>query len=391
MARNINSISIRENAKKDHSPKWENAENWSGEQFAKNWHDSMNYYNLNFSNKDLKPKVVNWMSHHGYDKKIITAFKNTKDYRCSSTMGGIAACLLRGMPPIHKEFNKGRNSEEWLKTQIAKTIAEGKFDENQDEVSNKKTIQSPVPTIQDRVREQAINASEEIDKAIDSWVIDPEKFDPKSFKILSILRSAQVKSAHARFIKSFFEYSYAELTLLASGNADEQLREAYNRYPRKHIKKLIEFYELIMNSCDQFIAESKIVKKPKIRKTKPAEELVKKLKFKKSDDKLGLVSVSPSQIIGAQNILIYNSKTRKIGYYIAKSSEGFGVKGTSILNFTEKSTQKTVRAPGDVSKALKENNTQRRIETWFAKEIKTVETKLTGRFNEDILILRVYK
>lgn len=386
----INSVTIRENAKKDLSPKWEDADQWSGEKFRRTWHDAMNHYNLNFTNKDLKPKVINWMTQNGYDRKAVSAFRNTKDYRCSPTMGAVASCLLRGMPPSHKDFNGGRNSAEWLKKQITTAINEGRNDEIPVDAP-KKEAQTAVVTIQDRVREYAIEASNDIDAAIDAWLTDPEKFDPKSYKILNILRTKEVKAAHARYIKGFFEYGQKELLTLASGKADEQLREAYNQHPRKHVKKLIEFYEQIMAACDQLAAEAKITKKPRARKAKPVEDVIKKLKFKKSDDKLGLVSVPPAQIVGAQSMIVYNTKTRKIGHYIAKTSSGFEVKGTTILNFTDKSVQKTVRAPGDIAKALKEQNTQKRLETWVAKEVKTMETKLTGRFNEDTLILKVYK
>jgi hypothetical protein len=72
------------------------------------------------------------------------------------------------------------------------------------------------------------------------------------------------------------------------------------------------------------------------------------------------------------------------------SSEGFGIKGTTITNFTEKSFQKTLRKPAVELKEFREQNTQKRVETWFGR-IKTTETVLTGRLNEDVVILKVFK
>jgi len=77
--------------------------------------------------------------------------------------------------------------------------------------------------------------------------------------------------------------------------------------------------------------------------------------------------------------------------YIAGNSEGFGVKGTSITNFTDMSTQKTVRKPAEQLKAFKDMNTQKRMQTYFEKDVKTTGIKLNGRFNEDVVILKVYK
>jgi hypothetical protein len=103
------------------------------------------------------------------------------------------------------------------------------------------------------------------------------------------------------------------------------------------------------------------------------------------------VSTPPAQIVGAQGVVVFNVKTRKIGYYIAKTSAGLNVRGTSLVDFTEKSTQKTLRKPPEQIKEFKEQNTQKRFETWFAKNVKTTETVLNGRFNEDTIILKVYK
>jgi hypothetical protein len=146
-----------------------------------------------------------------------------------------------------------------------------------------------------------------------------------------------------------------------------------------------------MSACDQIAAEAKVMKKPRAKKIKPAEDLIKKLKFCIKDDKLGIVSLPPAQIVKAQGVVIYNTKTRKLGYYISTTSDGLGVKGTTLTNFTAKSEQKTLRKPSEQLKEFKEQNTQKRFETWFSKGVKTTETALNGRFNEDTIILKVFK
>jgi DNA-directed RNA polymerase beta' subunit len=384
------SITMREHAKRDHSPKWDDAGTWTGEKFTSHFRSAMNYYNLNNNNKDLKPKVIDWMGRNGYDTGVIKQFKNTKDHRCGLTMGAIASCLLRGMPAVHPGFNKGRDTEAWLKSEIAKVLEDGARDEVPVEDSKTEIKVTVTVNIQDRIREQAVNMSEEIDGAIDSWILDAEAFDPKAFKMVNLLRGRGAKSAQARYIKSFFQKGYNELLELASGNADEQLREAYRHNSRKNVKKLIDFYESIFTACDQIAQEAKTLKKPRAKKIKPAEDLVKKIKFKVSDDKLGISSVPAAGIIGAQAIVVYNTKNRKIGVYLASSSAGLNVKGASIVDFTVKSFQKTLRKPDLQIKEFKEQNTQRRVETWFEK-IKATETVLNGRINAEVMILKVFK
>jgi hypothetical protein len=146
----------------------------------------------------------------------------------------------------------------------------------------------------------------------------------------------------------------------------------------------------VLTACDQIAAEAKVIKKPRARKVRPAEDLVKRVKFKVSDDKLGIASIPPAQLVKAQTAVVYNTKTRKLGLYYAINSEGFGIKGTTITNFTEKSFQKTLRKPDIQLKEFKEQNTQKRVETWFSK-IKTTETAMNGRMNEEIVLLKIFK
>jgi hypothetical protein len=386
----ITSQSIREHAKRDHSPKWDDASGLTGEQFGAKYREAMKWYRLETSAKDLKPKVIDWMGRTGVDKAVIVSFKKTQDWRCNATMGAVAACLIKGMPDSHPDWNNGKSVSAYLTKSINEAIEAGKHDiEKVEEVKAVKAV-APVVTIQDRLKDAAGDMSEEIDYAIDSWITDPDAFDPKAFKMTNLLRGKGAKAAHARFIKSYFKRGHEELLELASGNADEQLREAYSHVARKNVKKLIEFYESIMVACDQIAAEAKLTKKPRAKKVVPAEKLIAKVKFKTGDDKLGITSVPPTQIIGAQSLVIYNTKTRKIGVYISKSSAGFGVKGTSITDFSEKSFQKTIRKPEVQLKEFKEQNTQKRVETWFTK-IKTTETLMNGRLNEDIILLKVFK
>ncbi len=385
------SIAIRQNKDRDMSPRWDGAEDWEGEKFTRHFHSAMGWYRLEKSNKELKPKVIDWMALNGYDKEDIREFKKTKDSRCSLTVGSIAACLLRGMPEVHAEFNGGKDTAQWLRHQIAEIIKEGEddIDESEDTPKVEKVVVAQ-PSIQDRMREAAGTMSEELDAAIDSFITNPDAFDPKAFKIVNLLRGKGAKAAHSRFIKSYFKFGHDELQELASGQADEQLREAYKHLPRKNVRKLIEFYEMIMAACEQIAAEQKVLKKPRAKKVKPAEQVVAKLKFKTVDDKLGAVSVPAANLIGAQAAVVYNTKTRKLGVYISKSSAGLNVKGTSIIDYSDKSYQKTLRKPADQLKEFKEQNTQKRVTDWFGK-IKSVETVMNGRMIAEIMILQVFK
>ena len=372
---------------KDHSPVWEGHETLTAEQFASKFRESMNYYRLEFSGKDLKPAVIKWMTSIGCTKEDIANFKRTKDNRCGVTMGAIASNLLRGMPSIRADFNQGRDTSAWLREEIVAVIEAGKNDIEEVEITETKPLVVQ-PSIQDRLRETAYRMTEEIEDAIEGFQTDPETFDPKAFKMLNLLKGKEVKAAHARVIKTLYSRDLAELEELASGNADEQLREGYAHRTKKQIRNLITFYQEIMSACDMLGQEAKANRKPKARKAQPKDKIVAKLKYMKSNEPLKLVSINPTDIIGAKELWIFNTKTRKLGKYVAAEYQDLGVKGTTITGFSEMlSVQKTVRKPEE---KLKEFKAAGKVQLRkFLDTINATDTMMNGRINEDTILLKV--
>jgi hypothetical protein len=380
-------IAHRTRAVKDHSPTWDGVEAMGADQFTRHWHNAMTYYRLEFNNKDLKPAVLKWMAEIGCTKTDIAAFKKTKDSRCNTTMGAIASCLLRGMPAVRADFNQGRDTSAWLRKEIADVIEQGKHDIDADTVVEVKPVVAQ-PSIQDRVKDAAYRMTEEIEDAIDGFQTDPEAFDPKAFKMLNLLKGKEVKAAHARIIKGFYSKDLAELELLASGKGDEQLREGYSHRSKKQIKNLIVFYQEIMMACDMLAQEAKVNRAPRKTKAVPKEKLIAKLKFMKTNEPLKLVSINPVDIIGCSELWIFNTKTRKLGKYVASEFNTLNVKGTTIVNFDEfKSVQKTVRKPEE---KLKEFKAAGKVQLRkFLDDINATDTKMNGRINEDTILLKV--
>ena len=380
-------IAHRTKTPKDHSPVWEGSETMDADQFMRHFHSAMGYYRLEFSGKDLKPAVIKWMTGVGCTKEDIAAFKKTKDNRCNVTMGAIASCLLRGMPTVRADFNKGRDTAAWLRNEIVQIVEQGKDDIDEDAVIEVKPTVAQ-PSIQDRVREAAYRMTEEIEDALEGFQADPENFDPKAFKMLNLLKGKEVKAAHARIIKTLYSRDLAELEELASGKADEQLREGYSHRSKKQIKNLIAFYQEIMSACDMLAQEAKVNRAPRKTKAVPKEKLVAKLKYMKTNEPLKLVSINPTDILGCGELWVYNTKNRKLGRYVAAEFQTLGVKGTTITGFDEfKSVCKTLRKPEE---KLKEFKAAGKVQLRkFLDDINATDTKMNGRINEEIILLKV--
>jgi predicted GNAT family acetyltransferase len=384
-------IAHRTRAVKDTSPNWEGCESWDGDKFHKHFRSAMDYYRLESEIKTYKPIVVKWMEGAGYAKADVASLKKVKDNRISTTMGAIAHCLLRGMTPQRADFNNGKDTNEWLRKAVADVIAEGKDDVDPEVAAAEKEAEKAtvyMPSIQERVRDAAYAMTEELEDAYYSFQTDPENFDPKAFKVLSLLRGKGVKAAHARIIRDFYARDLAELNELASGKADEQLREGYSHRSKKQIRNFIAFLQEIEAACKMLMEEAKVNRAPRKTKAVSKDKVVSKLKYKKQDEALKLVSVNPADIIGAKELWVYNTKSRKIGKYIAGEFNDLGVKGTTITGFDEhKSIMKTVRKPEE---KLKEFKAAGKVQLRkFLDDINATEARMNGRINEEIILLKI--
>lgn len=381
----------RTRAVKDHSPVWEGCETWDADKFHRNFVNAMTYYRLESDIKSFKPFIVKWMTDNEFDKADIAAMKKIKDNRINTTMGSVASCLLRGMQPYREDFNKGRDTAMWLTAEITKVLAEGKDDIDPEDAAaekeaNKKEVYTP--TIQERLREVALLMTEELETAYEDFQNDPENFDAKAFKVLNLLKGKGAKAAHARIIRDFYKRDLEELEELASGKGCEQLREGYSHRSKKQIKNFIVFLTEIKNACEMLMQEAKVNRAPRKTKVVPKDKLVAKLKYMKTNEPLKLVSINPTDIIGAKELWVYNTKSRKLGKYVANEYQDLAVKGTSIMNFSETlSICKTLRKPED---KLKEFKAAGKVQLRkFLEDINATDTKMNGRINEEIILLKV--
>ena len=247
-----------------------------------------------------------------------------------------------------------------------------------------KTPAMAVPTIQDRMNEIMklhILHFEELEDSL----YEGATVDPKAFEYLS---GKAVPQAMLGKIQAVFERRYSEITE-AKTTKDEDLSDAYAYMKTADYKRYDAFYTRLFEGIAQYGQVKKATKKAAVRKPPQKEKLVAKLKYLKNDTTLKLVSVNPVDIIGAQELWVYNVKTRKIGKYIAEEMGGaLGIKGTAITGFSEsKSVQKTLRKPEvQLKDFLAAGKIQLRK---YLDEIKATEIKLNGRINVDTILLKV--
>jgi len=403
-------------------PIWDNWEEMDGEQYHRAKDAARAWYYENFKPQDLYPSIFVWMKEQDYSKEDIKNAKSAPAHVLSVTAGIVAKMLLRGMPDYNEKHAKYWESlpgtmgelapvSQFLKKRIDDAIKAGSgvVEEKKEEEKEKKNVY--VPSIQERIFEQAKRASEKIDDWLEEYYLRNPKFDPKGFDIKKHFIEYKVTQSHARKIKEFYEAELAEyrdvlniptanqLKKMNEKDADlwEQLKEGYSNVTKPELKQISTALESIMDACDFVIEQSKANRKTRKPKPKSADKLVTKLKYKKQDDKYNIVSVNPVDIVGASEVWVFNCKTRKLGKYVAKvidplgagrEGSGLSVKGTTITQYNEaESIQKTLRKPEEQLKEFKGAGKVKLRK--FLEEIKTTDTKLNGRINPDTILLRL--
>lgn len=250
----------------------------------------------------------------------------------------------------------------------------------------KATVDAPVSnviSIQDRIKQKTDEIAGELEGSIDDYILSEFKKIPSPHSIMQ----DKIKPVHASRIVDAFKKSRTEIYDALSSD-DDQLKEGYSNFTKLQLKKLLAYYDLIINDAIKLSDEVKQTRKPRKRKVKTPDQLVSKVSVLKEDATLKLKSEEPKKIIGASQVWIYNVKTRKLGVYHADDASGLSVKGSSVINFNEqKSVSKTLRKPENVLPDVVKGG---KVFLRNAMDnIKAKSKSLTGRLNDDTILVKI--
>lgn len=352
--------------------------------FMSLYYAASSYLRTEIDSKVLKSNAIKWLKKN---KKLTTdqfkELESLSDYRYE-VMGRLCYIMNNGgevpetgLPFIDKQVDEflvvAKQKKEEKLLELAEDPAQP--------IAEKKGVQ-------EHLRDQASVVGADFDAFIDGFVRDHEGFELSKFNPLSAMRNAQFKAAQARHIKKFYQNDYDEL-IQVRDKTDTDLVEAYSNLSKKKLKDLIALYDKIFDAVNVLATATKAAKKPRKKKAIDLNKLVSKLKYKKEDVALGIASIKPIDILGAREIWVYNTKTRKIARIVSEHPAGLSVKSTTLLNYSEaKSVQKTLRKPKEQLKEFKKNTSNGMNKVFDA--VKGVDTKIRSRLSEDTVILKAF-
>lgn len=309
-------------------------------------------------------------------------FKNTGKPELAKKLSRISDCDIPLTAAwIARMISRGHKPEgttmQFFSSKILNMWDKAKEEPKQD------SAETPKVSIQDRMRERMHDILGEIEGLIDDYMYKNEEFSLYEWQ-----QANNIPAAYATSIISKFSPVLDEL-LEAYEGKDEQLKEGYRHLKKADLKKIITFYNTLIEDAERYSSNTKKVRTARKPRTVSVEKKIKNLKFQKEDATLKIVSVSPEKVIGAMELWTYNTKYKVFTRLVAIDRGGLQVKGTSITNYDENSSiSRSVgrKEPTEFLKRVLEGG--KLVLRKVLDELKT-EKPLAYRINENTILLRV--
>lgn len=327
--------------------------------------NSLNWYHQNKEYKEGVNYIQDYAKKHKIEGRVDTS-------KSILTLAWVCRLVMNG----NDIGEKGRN---FLNAEIRNVM------QKEVEEVSVKVDTTPTVSIQERLREKVAEIAGDLEGAIDDYIENDFTNPASPFAIMQ----DRAKGVHAQRLIEQFKKRRIEFDEVLH-TKDAELKEGYGNFTKTQLKKVVALCDAIITDAMKIAGEAKVNRKPRKRKQKSADELVAKLNYCQEFAELKLKSVTPKEVIGAMQVWVYNTKTRKLGCYHAEDAGGISVKGSSLLNFNEaKSVQKKLRKPEvTLPEVLKGGKIYLRS---AIDNIKAVDSALTGRINGDTILVRCIK
>jgi hypothetical protein len=236
-----------------------------------------------------------------------------------------------------------------------------------------------VVSIQDKVKNIAINFATEIDGEIDDFI---SLGYPKTFAFKNSVKT--ISGQAAKLIPEMYKDQIAELEEVLLGEC-EQLNDSYSHVKTVQVKNFLKLLKDFVGSCTQQVVSSKKVRAIKL---KAPSVVVSKLNYLPAFPELDIKSVSPVKLVDSQEVWLYDTTKRRLTYYKATLGDSMTVKGTTVMGYdVNLSKVKTIRKPELIKEWSLLNKKQ------ILEQFNTIASKgnvPNGRTNENMIILRIF-
>jgi hypothetical protein len=362
-------------------PTWEGVSTWTPEEIMAERDRALRFYNYYLSPGDVKPSLLQWMvESKSFTQEDIDAIESAPDHSPNSAASKLCRSILRGMPPSQDDLT-------FINTKINETLDDVRCNRFKVKKSAESESKPQVP-MSEKIRQKVSRTVlQTLEGDLDQWLASINDLsDDQVSDIHKLLEKVECPPQGIYLIQEWIDKKLKEFEAVVDGT-DDQLVEAYKIYPAKCIKNWIKHLQTMQSGIATYVASKKALRKPRAKKSKPAEKQVAKVKYMTSCKEFNVTSISPQLIIGANHLWLFNAKYRNLQYYEADGPTGLSVKGTTVKGWDEKKSWKMSLRKPDQILPIVVSKTFLQIE----REIKKLTTKVrepNGRINEETIILR---
>jgi hypothetical protein len=341
---------------------------------------ALNFYNYYYTGKNFKKDLIKYAKDElKYDKDKIELMNAAPDWTSLLQSGALLRMRGRGLTLLDSEFRWINKNVENMLLHGAKRLTAHR--EEQDD-----TNKAPVISVQDRIKFKTNETVlGDLEDMLDQWI---QGESPK-IDVYEAMKAAGLPTQAVKFIVEWATIKRDEMKE-AIDKLDPQIVEAYSHLTLKRKKEFVGWFEGIISDAQRFGTNTKTVRKTRVKKPVSMEKQLSKLKYLKQSPENKLVSINPSQIIGAIELWTYNVKYKALTRYIAESGAGFAIKGTTLTGYDESTSQtRKLRKPEETLAEVLSS-----AKTKGAKAFAALTTKPStpnGRINEDTIILKANK
>ena len=324
----------------------------------------LNYYNTVVEDKQKRSYAYQYWKQNSHNTKLLDSLGD----HCFHTVGAVAHMVMLDMPVSDHDRMRLDNAYTQLLEQV-------KIESKTTKSSAQKT---PVAKV-DQSDEILRSHLGEIEGWIDLFSLEGTETLCKEY-----LLTHELKPAMVRDIGAFLKGKIKEFTLACD---DKETCDAYGG--KRKCTAMVRYLESALADCDGLVHNAVKVRAPRVKKAQPPAKLVAKMKYKKELAELRMKSVFPEKIINSSYVFMFDSVKRRLVKYEAMDGYTLTVKGTTIMNWDHtKSGSKIIRKPNE-QLACVNDMTKRPLNNLF-NDIRGALGKLTGRTNDDMIILKVF-
>jgi len=340
--------------------------------------NAFQWYNYQYGKREAKEMLCHYLeiNHRPKDAKLM---RGISDSQIRVTPAWVCRMTLLGLTlNEHEQSIIDEQISQMLKSkqEIKKAAA---TDEENAQVKL---------TIQDHLREKASECAGELEGMFDDFITAGAKMSA-DFKPIALIRGMNISPQMIPNITKVWDLRLAEFNEVLEGE-DEQLVEGYSHLSKAQLKQCVKFCETVLADCSSYISIKKVERKPRAKKAISPERQSGKFKYLKEFTELSLKSENPAKLVNASEAWLYDTAKRKLIHVMADAHLGtFTVKGSAIIAFDALTTvQKTLRKPAEQIKAVMSGGKPAMRKSFG--DIKSTETKFTGRGNENMIILKAW-